>query len=611
MEKTISKKIFAGLLALSAGCVLAACDPISSTPTSYNDPILVNDSGEKIDYESNLMGKFYDAISSEKNSQIVSEMLEDIAVNRFGSYAELDAAFKLEADGTVTHKDGYDAYVTKYGAEFDKKDDVEGQKAHRLELFYKDVMSRISEFFYNEITSGTYNDEEGRFDEQKLYLARFYEFFDIIIPDGAKPASFFVTSDITKENAFSKLHYVYSNSGAGKKGYIEEKVYPQILKDKLVEEYVYDNNFNSLGRSYARKVSYIKISYEDDTFTRNLFQSFGEECVEQNETVWDFETISKAIKGYESVGSFSGDDGIVALSEGKALTILKAALNGEDFTYDDETTGKKGNAVKVTDPIVYGSDTLVPAASYYKKTKLGAILEKYEMACRAEDAGRFANADDKAELDSFTANDKSKEYGLREKLIELAKEDYTTDGWFIKNGGLSELPSALRDRLFNISVANVLDNADKLVLETKDNLGAYEKDPQTGKTLTKRPYLRNVYGRKFVITADCSDFKDDKYSYFYQDVEGKAIYMVEVLEAPSTPKLSKDQPTSYAKIDAEHPFRTEEIARQVAKVLGTKDSYIKNAYTELLNKCHDFVFYDTSLYEYLKSEYPDLDIFEE
>ena len=72
-------------------------------------------------------------------------------------------------------------------------------------------------------------------------------------------------------------------------------------------------------------------------------------------------------------------------------------------------------------------------------------------------------------------------------------------------------------------------------------------------------------------------------------------------------KLNPKSETSYK--DQEEtkdiPYKTEDIARAVSKVLGTKDSYIKDAYTEILKK-YSFVFYETSLYEHFKSEYPDL-----
>ena len=257
--------------------------------------------------------------------------------------------------------------------------------------------------------------------------------------------------------------------------------------------------------------------------------------------------------------------------------------------------------------------TIVPTGDYYKETKLGKILEDYEKAIAAEDQGRFPTEENKSALDSFTSDGKSKQYGLLQKVISLMKEDYTTDGWYVKNGGVTELPSAIRDRLFNIRVANSLDD-DSLVLENGSDanhaLGAYEyefdKDGNiTENKVTRLPYLRNIFDKKVILPSKSLSFDKDPYNYIYHDVDGKAFYICEVLEAPSTAKLNKES-TDYT----DRPTQKEEISRQVAKVLGTKDSYIKDAYTKYLND-YVFTFYDTSLYEYFKSEYPDLTQFED
>ncbi len=196
------------------------------------------------------------------------------------------------------------------------------------------------------------------------------------------------------------------------------------------------------------------------------------------------------------------------------------------------------------------------------------------------------------------------------------KEDYTTDGWYVKNGGVTELPSAIRDRLFNIRVANTLDDPAALANETTEDgtMGAYEyvldKDgkPTTEKA-TRLPYLRNIYGKKVILPSKSLSYEKDPLNYIYHDVDGKAFYICEVLSAPSTAKLNKDVTTVYDGVEGE-PILKENISRQVAKILGTKDSYIKDAYTTYLNK-YEFVFFDTSLYDYFKSEYPDLDQFAE
>ncbi|MBQ0009244.1 MAG: hypothetical protein KBS97_03120 [Firmicutes bacterium] len=638
MEKSISKKLFAGVCALSAGFILAACDPISAVPSNYNDPIVqLKENNGAVNDDDNKIGKIYDALASDRNTKIVSDLLDEVALGRYGSYKDI-----VDANASNETKLNY---VKKFKKVFQREDDKDKFKdvnlddiyVKRFDNFYADVMARINEFFYNEITSGSYNDDEGRFDEVKLFMAHYYEFYEIDYPkesDGSyKEHKFFVTNEITKKTNFfdatEKYHLIGTYSNPGKRGYIEEKVFPQILKDKLVEEYVFNTNYSALGRAYARKVNYIKVSYESDIVPWELLKNFGNDYVADGSVsaplLANFEIIAKALKGFDTVGSFKGaDQGIVTLensngAEGsEALKLLKKTIDPDNAGYTEK------NSISISDPEQYklGDDVLIPAGStFFKDTKIGELVDSYEKAIKAEQSGRFPIASEKAELDKFTANGKSKEYGLREKLIALAKEDYTTDGWFVKNGGLSELPAALRDRLFNINVASSLDDRSlnyETNIETAEKvgdvwhypLGAYEYEASEGvkgKDLKRMPYLRNINNVKFVIPAKAEKFDTNHYNYIYQDVEGKAFYMVVVDEAPSTPKLNMDSSTSYSKLDETKGdiFKTEEIARAVAKVLGTKDSYIKDAYTEIL-KGYNFEFYETSLYEHFKSEYPDL-----
>ena len=629
MEKNISKKLFAGVCALSAAFILAACDPISAVPTNYNDPIVVNNDGSAVAGDDNKTGKIYDTVATDRNNQIVSNLLEEVANGRFGSYKDIKEA---NVDDTTRV-----AYADRFSKVFHQKDDENDKhgksanevRANRVKLFCEDIEARISEFFYNEITSGSYNDDEGRFDEKKLWMAHYYEFYDLNgSPDSPLFKTYFVTNKLTKENAFTDEFLntnFYSNSEEGKRGYIEEKVFPQILKDKLVEEYVYKNNRSALGRAYARKVNYIKVSYENDATPWKMLKNFAEKyVVAGDKDSVKFEIITKAIKGFDDVGAFKAaeDDGILKLddaaegSEGKmAFDLLKATLDPEG-TKDDAYVVIEDSADHLAH-YKLGGVQLLKAGKYFKETKLGALIDSFEKAIKAENSGRFPIASEKAELDKFISSGKSKAYGLREKLISLAKEDYTTDGWFVKNGGLSELPSALRDRLFNINVANTLDDGS---LKYEANItepvevdgvmhypmGAYETD-KNGKDVKRAPYMRNINGNKFVIPAKSQAYASNPYNYVYQDVDGKAFYIVLVEEAPSTPKLNLESSSSYSKIQEtkDVAFKTETIAREVAKVLGTKDSYIKDAYTEILKE-YEFVFYETSLYEHFKSEYPDL-----
>ena len=595
MEKHISKKFFAGILALSAGFILASCDPVSAVPQNYNNPIIASTDGEIV-LDGNNLGTLYDSITSERNSKIVDDILSQIAEKKFGSYAEfLDACSSNEKQVAFVN-----AHEDFFG--------TDENKDARFTAFMNDLEERISEYFYNEITSGSYNDDLGRFSEKKLYNAHKYELYDL----GEEPATFktfFVDKELTKENAFSKLNGdVYKVAEAGKRGYIQEKVFPDILRNKLVEDYIYKNNPSSLGRAYARELSYVKISYEGESkFADSLMENFAKTEIQDTHADRehiDFSIIENAYKGFLPSDT---QNPLITPVSGDAKTLLDAVVtSADDKIVVDYTDPNFDEEDYKTNSIV-----LIPEGTYYKDTKIGEILEDYQKAVKAEAQGRFPTSENKEALDSFTADGKSKQYGLLQKLISLMKEDYTTDGWYVKNGGVTELPSAIRDRLFNIRVANSLDDG-SLKLEHKtaeeDTMGSYEYG-EDGNKVTRLPYLRNLYGKKVILPNKALSYEKDKLNYIYHDVDSKAFYICEVLEAPSTAKLNKNQTTVYDDPNKVE-ITKEDISRQVAKILGTKDSYIKDAYTEYLNK-YEFTFFDTSLYDYFKSEYPDLDQFDE
>ena len=599
MEKHTTKKFLGCILALSAGFILAACDPISAAPANYKDPIVSYDSNEVFD--DNNIGTLYDSIATERNAKVVNKILKEIAEKKFGSFKEF-------LDSTKS-TDARDAFLNNHKEYFGDENDT--NRVQRYNDFSQDVAQRVSEYFYNEITSGSYNDDQGRFSEKKLYNAHLYELYDLgtVAPENFK--TFYVTKELTKDNAFTALNSeAYLLAADGQRGYVKEKVYPDILTNKLVEDYIYANNYNSLGRAYARNVNYVKISYDDGfKFAESLMENFAALKIEVDANdAKKYDVLADAYKGFK------------ASSDPDARLFDRLAVTDDAYAIlsDSQTEGELDDAIVASDAnYKLGDFVIIPAGNYYKESKIGKILVEYQKAIKGEEQGRFATSENKAALDSFTSDGKSKQYGLLQKVVSLMKEDYTTDGWYVKNGGLSELPSALRDRLFNIRVSNSLDDG-SLIKETvaDDTMGAYEyiDGDKNNDKLTRLPYLRNVYGKKLVLPTNALSYNapdNDHYNYVYHDRDAKAFYICEVLEAPSTAKLNKESASAYkTSEDKVDTVKIEQVARQVAKILGTKDSYIKDAYTEYLNK-YEFTFYDSSLYDYLKSEYPDLDMFEE
>lgn len=599
MAKIASKKmLLAGIFALSSAFVLAACDNVTAVPANYETPIIMKgDSAYKDD--DNKLGKIYDALSSNKNERVVSTLLETIAEKEFGTYAELKACFPTkDAEGNpVMDQAKGKAHIAKYAHQFKKDTDAtlkpgvsaESIQLARLQYFFEDLNSRIDKVIFGEISSDSYKDSLNKteFKEEKYARAKRQDTYDIkgfddygnvTIPGGFKDV--FVDNNFKEENVRDYL----TDFEVTYEDYITKKIIPDVYKDKLVEEYVIENNYSALGRAYGRKINYVKIDYssEDPNTAYRLVNLFVQQKLDDDsakDVDISYADIISWVKGFEGIGTNEDGDPIVKFL---APTAELTAIYGDpvDFIAKCETTTETFDAWKGLEKYGFSS-----SFKYYEKTKFGEILENYKKAVVGEGT-RFASSAESAQYNSFTDNGRrSKEQGLMEKITNLALEDYADDGWFVKNdkdGSLSSLPEDIKSRLFNIRVSNDFD---------KDNWEYVENES----------YFKEVKGHYYLTPSTASDAK---YNFILRDSSGNALYIVEILEAPSTSKLNINSDKSYLKTDP-NPFKTEEVARQIAKILGTKDTYTTNAYTSYL-KLYTFTYHDTSVYDYLKETYPDL-----
>lgn len=597
MAKIINKKLFAGILALSAGCLLASCEPAEAVPSNYTDPIITTTDGGKIDFEDNILGTLYESIASNTNSKVVEKILKEIVETKFGTYEDISKAFDDFAS--------FNKETVLKGNYFEGED-----KSRKQNKFIDDVYARVSEALYNEINSSSYENELGKFSEEKMYNAHRQELYGLEELAKDSPVNkneFFVTENFDKYDVFG-LKPTSSNKLVGKYAkYIEKKILPSILKDKLVEDYIFRKNPLVLGRSYGVKVSYVKVSYDNDSFNgiHTLLKKYAKSNIETGEV--NFEDVADALKGFTAFDA----NGIAPLQSGTAsYNLLKNTYGDKLITLDPKYVDfDEKNDSPTYEWVEYQGQKLIKNdQSFFPDSKIGQLIESYNKACKAEKAGRFPTSKDKAELDKFTSEGKSKEYGLLQKLVALAKEDYTTtDNWFVKSNGAGELPSAFTDRLFNIKVSQDIDKIPEENL-TDSEKPRIESDWETS-------YLRNIKGNKFLIAKATGIDKyseSNPYTYIYDD-GASACWIAMVDEAVSPAKFNEKSET-YLGLEKNYgtdKYRYEDTGRAIAKVLASKDNYVKDAYSEYLNEYKDVIFYDSSLYDYFKSEYPDLDIFDE
>lgn len=545
------KGLFLTLVAASA-FVLSSCNEVTALPKFYEDPIILNDDGTKTDVYQNIMSLIYDALtsSSDNPKKVLDEMMYVIAVDQFGSFAEVEELAAKDANAAEV-RTFIEAHDNVYRDENDAVADKVANEFARL-VHFKDTMDyRIKEVFHDAATGGSYS-KRSRFDEEKYAVSLVGDLYDIegVFEDATVwYKDVLVTPDVEVEDIVDFVHIDRYQD------YIERGVLPRLYREKLVEQFIYDNNYSSLGRTYAREVEYIKIVNNDayPSAAKSLINAFVDKYILDVNAAdeVDFEVLANAWRG-------------INLSDDAVTTLLETAFTG--------------TSVPVTDADVLAQ--LAGPSVYYPQTQFGSIAKDY---LKITD-DRFTN-DTGIESDFTNSNAYTKQVGLTIKSDSLKLEDYTNDGWYVKSGGLSELPEAIRSRLFNINVANEVGS-----IEAEDATHSYESGQ----------YVRNLRG-EFYLTPTTSEQGTDvrKDNFVIYDISSSTYYIIKVKEAVSTSKLSRLSDNSYPTLERE------DIAKEVTHVLSAKDSYINNAYESYI-KLYSVIYHDTTIYDYFKEQFPDL-----
>jgi len=499
------------VVALSGALLLAGCDIIAQ-PSDYEQPLL---SDLVTDIEKNIASVVYDALrdAGTLSEQAKNDVFNLIADDIFGKYE--DNLTSAEADKVA---------------------------------FVADVQERINEKMYGKITSGSY--------ETRNYFseARFADYVKkLLYPVAYDPLEGYVSDyiflPVSQEEISSgavldeAIHMEYYEE------YILGELVPEIYREKLIEQYVLDQDYATIGRSYARKVNYIAIqtSSNNPEAVKYLMDTFIDKYILEP----------------------------TATAEDADLNLLANVWRGLD--------------------IQAGSDEeqlLLDAGLDVSKTLNGDILAQFDKI------NVNPQLTDEAVEADFTANGKyTPDEGLLVKQNALRKRDLITDGWFVKNGGLESLPTEIRNRLFNIGVANGVDKAiDEFAPE------------YTGADAEKSDYVRNIHGKYYLIPQNSQQIGDPNIpnrDFLLFDASSSTYFIIQIEEAVNTTKLNTSE-TSTTNYDAiKGAGYRAMIAGEVAKVLGKRDANRTSAFNHYLGE-YDIVFHDQDIWDYFKSTFPDV-----
>ena len=601
MSNKVNKILALSLLSVIG---LTACDnSIQAKPKNYSDPVVTLTESEEDIYH-NLMSIIEDAYrDGTLPADVLDRILYTYSVSVFGRYnksakptsleeatlEEVVAQIVKDEDGKVTgvaaDHAALDAFIENHKAYWTTNNSgervAESERGlteyARVQAKWDTIEDRISRAFYTAI-SGAYKNDRGYFSEKKYlqelrsqmkHVANYSKLEDarmilesdkVVVTPDVQEEAVFTTKVKGDKTLLNRLNYQDAENGVT---YIEDEIIPTIYRDLLVEQYLLDESYNNLGRSAARKVNVIAINTNsnNDKAANYLMKYF--------------------VRNVISDTSATGRANVIDIEDFKAVSnAYKGLVDGTDHNaYLDKVNEKFDGAFP------YDSTN-----KFYVGTDYGDMMANY---IKIKDD---INTTDNSQESDFTGSyTHTIEVGKEIKENEIKRNDYVTDGWFVKSGSVGDLPDSIKSRLFNIGIANVLDTesaaTDRFVKGEGDEY-SYVVPQDESKLIAKingKYYLKVSSKQSGALEQDDILFNEN----------GK-YYVVQVEEAVSGSKLAKE--STAPKYDVS---KKEDIINEVARVVANNDTY-KSASTKHWLEQAEIKYHDTKIYDYFKENYPDL-----
>ena len=631
-------------LALLSGFALTACnDDIIAKPTGYDDnsPVVTID-GYNGTVENNEFTDIYDSIrAGNVASDVLDELLYQYATSVFGNYNTVTASkishnefgeitLKKAVKSLAGDKADAKAFILSHKAYWttnssgkrvndnyeEVADDAEPSTSEytRLQSKWDAIEKRIAKKLYSEISGGSYS-EENVFEEIKYLrsLANSIENNVITITDAVKDAAFkgVLTSKVEDYEIFTKksakldntedyiLHREYYQSSAAEDDgatlpenqdatYVEDKLIPDIYRQLLVEQYLLDESYDTLGRTSARQIDVISISKNSNYakgandlmnyFVKNeIFNKDRTEKIDLD----SFKTVSNAW-----IGAFMSDPDM------SAYIALPEASRATSTLISDEAKAQFAlmeNAL----PAEYLSNE-AGAKPYFKGTAYGDMMEKIE---KINDNPKLSEN----ESDFTGSNSYTVEIGKEIKTRELELQDHTFTGWYIKSVGVSGLPDDIKNQLFDINVSNAVGFGEDCVEYSYDTTANAWTTNEKG---AKAGSLINVVGKinDQYFLRNTTRIKDNPVENDILFEKDGTYYVVLVRDAIRSKTLDKKNFTGKTPAQL---AELETYIDEIVQIVANNDTYKNLAKKHWLEEMN-IKYHDSKVYDYFKSNFPEL-----
>lgn len=610
----MKNKKFVPLFLLSAMMLTACSNEIIAKPGDYDNPLVVDAGTDALasGVANNAMNVIYDAIrdGSTLSNNLLDEVLHQLAISVLGRYNSKtdddpvslkEAAENVDANETINNTvkqflDSHKSYWIKDSEGERKVDELSRKREYRrVKETWNRIQDRVSEMIYGAIAGGSYNDNLHRFSEEKYLMSLIGSNQNVADPTNPSdiPAGVvlhdkkLILPEIKEEEVFDHfVHQELLENEAKGFNYISKQIVPEIYRELLVEQYLFDQSYNTIGRAYAREVNIVSLTNNPKypLLAGNLMNAYIDTYINTNDADAianaDIELIAKAWRGIELSDTYTANP----TTDAERAANLLFDAGSKNKTHNDSLKGFTTGTYK-----------------YWTGTQYGKIIE--DLSKVTVDP----QTDDTSLHNEFTGSGSvTVENGLSKKINSARLEDYTTDGIFIKNGGLSDIHEDIRTRLFNIGVANALDKNQNAPYPDRFAAdGSYSISEEEGNYVCK---INGHYYLKPATSERDPSSSDNKLNDFlWFDKTTSTYYIVEVTEAVSSSKLSLVSEKNYENIYGENEGwnKMETISHEVAKVISENDSY-KTLSTQYWLKAASIAYHDDVIYDYFVANYPDL-----
>ena len=360
MRKNIIK--LSAIALLSAFALTSCSDDIIAKPTGYEDdnsPV-VNIEGYDGKVYNNTFTDIYDSIRDGSLAQdVLDELLYQYSVSVFGNYNKVTASKITNnpygettlKDAVNSYKNGdkkaanefikaHSAYWTKNKAgnrvddqnkEVDEKADPSESEYARLSQKWETIEKRIAEKMYASVSGGSHSDRNVFYEEKFLRslaadiennvrsLAANSDLFVGILTSAVEDRDVFTdeTKDINgnmdfilhRKNYQSNFALNETETADQDATYVEDKLIPDIYRQLLVEQYILDESYDTLGRTSARNISVLSIS-KSSNYSKgavNLMNTFVNDYIFDDSRADDIDLDTFKMVSNAWIGAFMAD----------------------------------------------------------------------------------------------------------------------------------------------------------------------------------------------------------------------------------------------------------------------------------------------------------------